>query len=124
MAVVALEQLWVHDAEDPSDYLRFYTSDRSDSSEIPGEVRRYAAGRLRTITRVGEAQNIGATLRLVSDTDLEQLKTWLGALLLVRDHRGRLMFGTYFKLAVVDYEDRSGYDVTVTFQQVTRSIEV
>lgn len=124
MAAVTLDRLWIHDGDDLSTYLRFYTTDRDDRRSVPGEVRRYASGRLRTVVRTGTSQTLPVTLRLVTDPELAVLESWLGRVVLVRDHRGRFMFASYFDMAVDDYEDRSGYDVKVTFGQVTRSVEV
>lgn len=125
MASVTLDRLWIHDADDLSSYVRFFTApDRGDDRTQAGEVRQYAAGRQRLITRTGRRKELPVTLRQVTDDDLETLEDWLGSLVMVRDHRGRLMFASYFSLGVTDMRDRSGFDVAVTFIEVTHSIEV
>lgn len=121
---VTLNQVWLHDAVDPENYLRFYTIDRADDRERGGAIRSYAGGRRRIITTPNRQQAIPATFRAVTSTQLDQLDDWAGELLMYRDHMGRLEFGTYFKLAIADYKDRSGYDVTITFETITYSIEV
>lgn len=122
MASVTLDRLWLHQADDLDTYLRFFTSDRGDERAVPGEVRVYAQGRRRIITRTGSAQTLTATLRQVTSAELDTLEDWRGDLLMLRDHRGRLVFGTFFDMAVTDYTDRSGYDVAITFQQVTTTL--
>lgn len=123
MPAIVLSQLWLHKADDLDTYLRFFTAaGRGDERAVPGEVRTYAQGRRRIITRTGSAQVLTATLRQVTDADLVTLEDWRGGLLMLRDHLGRLVWGSYFELAVTDYADRSGYDVALTFQQVTTTL--
>lgn len=124
MATVTLDRLWLHTASDLSTYRRFFTSGRSDDRSITGDVRTYANGRLRIVSRVGAKQQLGVTLEQVTDADLVTLESWRGVLLYLRDHRGRTLFGTYFSMKVDDYLDRSGYAVSVTFQQVTSTVAV
>lgn len=124
MAEVTLDRLWLHDADAPETYLRFFTTDRGDTRAVDGEIRTYANGRRRLVTRAGSARTLPVTLRQVSDADLDVLEEWRGRLVMVRDHRGRLFFGTYFSIDVTDYKDRSGYDVAVEVADVTHSIEV
>lgn len=124
MASVTLDRVWLHRAGELGTYLRFFSTDRTDQRNTSGDVRMYSGGRLRSVTRTGSRQQLGLTLRQVSDDALVTLEDWRGALLLLRDHRGRLLWGSYFALDVTDYQDRSGYDVSLTFLQVTHSAEV
>jgi len=124
MASVTLDRLWLHDSANFGTYFRFYTTGRSDERSVVGDVRRYASGRLRTVVRTGQANTFPVTLVQVTDVEFAQLEAWLGKVLMVRDHRGRLFFGSYFSLEVDDYPDRSGYDVSVTLAQVTDTYSV
>lgn len=122
MPSITLDRLWLHQADDLDTYLRFFSTGRGDERAVVGEVRVYAQGRRRIITRTGSAQVLTATLRQVTDADLSTLEDWRGVLLMLRDHLGRLVWGTFFDMAVTDYADRSGYDVALTFQQVTTTL--
>lgn len=123
MPAVTLDRLWLHKADDLDTYLRFFTGPgRDDTRGTAGEVRVYAQGRRRIITRTGSAQALTATLRQVTSAELTTLEGWRGDLLMLRDHRGRLLFGTFFDMAVTDYADRSGFDVALTFQQATTTL--
>jgi hypothetical protein len=121
MAQVTLDRLWLSDAADPADAVAFFTTGRSDSRDTAGDVRVYANGRLRVVTTGARQQTLGVTLRLVDPVALARLEGWRGRVLLLRDAWGRKLYGTYFRLTVDDYKDRSGHDVQLTFQQVSHS---
>lgn len=123
MAGITLDRLYLHRADDLATYLAFYTSGRGDQRSLDGEVRAYANGRNRIITRAGTARSLPVTVRQATDADLDTLEEWRGELLMLRDHRGRLVYGTYFTLAVADYKDRSGYDVSLEFVESTHDFE-
>jgi hypothetical protein len=120
---VTLDRVFLHDSDDLSSYVAFFSSDRADIRERDAEVRTYAGGRRRVITRVARRQELPVTLRLVDDASLDVLDGWLGHVLMLRDHLGRLVFGTYKALSVVDHKDGS-HDVSFSFEDVTVSIEV
>lgn len=124
MASVTLDRCWIHLFDDPATYLRFYTSDRTDDRALDGTVRHYAAGRRRIVLSARATRTIGLTLRQVTDIDLATLDEWRGERLLLRDHRGRLVTGTFFAMSVSDYSDLSGYDVAVVFEETPESISV
>lgn len=124
MATVTLDRVYLHLASSLATYLTFFTAGRSDQRSVQGGVRRYANGRLRSVVRTGTMQQLPLTLLKVTDANLVTLDSWQGTLLLLRDVRGRVLFGSYYSLNVDDYEDRSGYSVSLTFQQVTSTVEV
>jgi hypothetical protein len=124
MPAATLTQFWVHDNDDLSDYIVAYSRDRGDERGVGGEVRQYAAGRFRTVTREGVSRSIAAQLVNLTDTQVGWLEDRLGQVVMVRDHEGRKMFGSFFAMTVVDQRDRSGHDVTVQVRQITRAEEV
>jgi hypothetical protein len=121
MATVTLDRAWLSLAADPSVALAFFTTGRADQRAKPGEVRRYANGRLRTVTRAGSAQTLTLTARSLTPAQLAQLDSWRGTVVLFRDVWGRKMYGTFFAIAVADWPDRASHDVTLTLQQVSFS---
>jgi hypothetical protein len=124
LAVVDLERVWLHDAANLSSYLRLFSTRPDDGRTRRGEVRSYAGGRRRIITGPTRGGTIAVTLRDVDGVELDQLDAWTGELLMYRDQSGRLEFGTYFTMQVSEYKDQSGYDVAISFETVTHSIEV
>lgn len=92
---------------------------RSRSYKTDGAVQAFAGGRYRSIALEGVAGQQTFMLRDVSTADIETLKSWIGETVLVRDNRGRRMFGTYFD---VSYNDRmldGYYDVTLNVVEVS-----
>jgi hypothetical protein len=125
MATVSLDRLWLHDANNPTTFITCFTNGRAHDVDVDGQVRRYANGRLRAVSRAGRRQKLQTTARYVTNSELAQLEAWLGETLLCwRDVYGVLLFGSIFALNPVPYKDRTGWDVTFTFQEVTHSIEV
>lgn len=121
MASVVLDRAWLSLASDPSVTVSFFTSDREDSRASQGEVRRYANGRLRVVARAGSAQTLQVTARNLTAAQVSQIDAWRGRVVLFRDVWGRKLYGAFFTMAVADYTDRSGQDVSFALSQVTFS---
>lgn len=92
---------------------------RSRNYKTDGAVQGFAGGRFRSIALEGVAGQQTFMLRDVSAADIETLKSWIGETILVRDNRGRRMFGTYFEVGYNDRMDASYYDVTLNVSEVT-----
>lgn len=122
MAVLVLSKLWVNRL-DTGEAVSAYSQDRAEAHTSDGEVRGYAGGRQRSITREGEAGQFTFTLRRVPLADVETLRTWKGLTVQVRDNRGRKFFGVYFGVPIVkEYRDNLDlYDVTIELRTVTVS---
>jgi hypothetical protein len=123
MALLTPDRVFLHDANDLEVFERFWSADRAEDDSVRGEIQQAASGRLRTIVRVGEKKVMPVTLRDVTEDQLAWLRERKGALLLYRDHRGRFLFGSYFGVTPKEHKDGT-YDVPITFQQTTRTIEV
>lgn len=102
MASVALTELFLHDAVDPSDYVSLKHSDMQEETTAHGEKREYAGGRERLITRPGESGSYQVSTCPLGYDVIAELRARKGAVVMLRDTRGRLVYGTYFKLAVAD----------------------
>ena len=92
--------------------------------ETTGEIRTYAGGRRRLIKRPGLTRTIEVHIPRTTRTQRETLAAWQAQLLLYRDGRGRLMFGTYLDFPQEDQPGPGRSDVGFTFQEITHSIEV
>ena len=121
MAVVTLDRVFLSLAADHTSVVPAFSADRSEVLAAPGEIRRMANGRLRTVTRAGSARTLGVTLRLLTPAQVALLRSWPGRTVLFRDVWGRKMYGAFFGLDIKDYADRSGQDATFVLSEVTVS---
>lgn len=92
---------------------------RSRQYRTDGAVQAFAGGRYRSIALEGVSGQQTFMLRDVSDADIETLKSWIGETVLVRDNRGRRMFGTYYEVGYSDRMAEGYYDVTLTVTEVS-----
>ena len=92
---------------------------RSREYETTGSVEKFAGGRFRSISEEGLSGKQTFLLRDVSDADIETLKTWIGETVLVRDNRGRRMFGTFYKIGYPDRMEANYYDISLEVFEVT-----
>ncbi len=92
---------------------------RTRAKSQEGSVERFAGGRFRSISTEGVAGSQTFTLRDVSPADLATLEGWIGELVLVRDNRGRRMFGTYYQVNYADRPNENYYDVELNVLEVS-----
>lgn len=122
MATVTLANLWLNSAANPSDGRAFLLRALSEMPEVTGDVRRYANGRLRLITRAGESMSLQVTVRTFDGDGLDDLRARAGTRQCLRDQYGRKLYGVFLKptLAEVGGPNRP-VDVSFTFVEVTVS---
>lgn len=121
MASVTLDRLWIHDADDLSSYVRLhYTDEHVDPSKTV-DVRAYAGGRMRAITRPARRRQASWNVGLMSNDDRDTLEGWLGRMVMVRSPSGEKFFGVMGELPSEHVRKRGDWDVTVTVQLVTAS---
>lgn len=94
-----------------------------DTSIRPVQVRRYANGRVRAITRTGVKKQLSLNFELADRSDYDTLIDWIGQVVLWRDPRGRKVYGVY---DVIEGRELPGVDddvlnVDLTFLEVTVS---
>jgi hypothetical protein len=91
----------------------------------PGELRRYAGGRVRLVTSSGQSQSASDSFEHISRADREWLESFVGELMLRRDGRGRCFYGAFLDLNV---QEEQGWQelctVSLTFNEITRSFAV
>ena len=85
----------------------------------PGEVRTYAGGRLRLVTTAGVARTATLTLPECSRDQINWLQTYVGQTVLVRDDRGRKIWGTFLQPKVNENQYAQTGDVTVVINEIT-----
>lgn len=122
MASITLSELWLHNGADLADYVtsQGFASQSSDRS-ARGEVRTYAGGRQRIIRRAGTPDRITVTLPSVSRAVVTWLEDHAGQLCLLRDPRGRKIWGTFWTVSVSEKAGSALPDVSLELQSVTHS---
>lgn len=122
MASVALRTLWLNDAADLTDALSLPgMSSLSVASQAPGAVRRMANGRLRSVSRAGQARTVDATFDACTRAEIAWLDAHVGRIVLIRDDRGRKLFGIYYEVPVDEHQYDDQGDVNLTLTEVTFS---
>lgn len=123
MATVDLRTLWLNLASDPSQAASFpYMSALTWTKEQPGEVRRYANGRLRVVRRAGKPKSADVALPGCDRAQVDWLEEHVGRVVCVRDDRGRKVFGVYLAVAVTELSlPRGRADVSLSLAEVTYS---
>ncbi len=124
MASVELTEAWIHLGSDLSVFVSHPLREIRETSTSQTQVRTYAGGVQRLITGPARPQTFEVSLVRVPAAMVDVLRGWRGTLLLLRDVRGRTIWGAYQSLQIADWRGEDSHDVAFTFQTVTHSIEV
>jgi hypothetical protein len=125
MASLELTGVWLALLSDLDTQLHFTKVDLEPQGAVPGRYPTYAGGVVRLITRPGKRRSVPVTLRQVSREDRETLEVWQGQIMLYRDSRGRILYGSFLNLGGPDKRGSEGLaDLSFTFTAITHSIEV
>lgn len=96
----------------------------SDAPHSRVEARSYSAGRVRMITRPGQDRSLTVSVRRIDRATREQLEAWTGVLLLLRDGRGRKVYGFYATPAFAEQPGEPISAASLTFVQITHDESV
>ena len=119
-ASVTLSTVWINLASTLSNYQSFpLMSALEVDTNQPGEVRTYAGGRLRLVTTAGVARTATLTLPECSRDQINWLQSVVGQTVLVRDDRGRKIWGTFLSPKVSENQYNTTGDVTLTINEIT-----
>lgn len=112
--------LIINDASDASDN-QIFTIQSSVTRTVAqvGEVRRYAGGRYRPISRIGKQKSYTADLPSQGPVQVAWLEAHVGRVMCVRDWTGLKLFAIYFEVASSGVRGTYNCDVTLTLQGVT-----
>jgi len=120
MAILYLDKTWITNVATGDTVSGTRDSDDGDEFSVAARVQSYAGGRQRGITTEGVSGSWAPKLRGVTWADTEKLKAWLGQTVLIRDNRGRKMFGLISRLPRATWKEQLDlYDVEVAVQLVT-----
>ena len=118
MAVLTLSMLWINRLDNGA-AISAQSADRGRTHDQAGEVRTYAGGRQRAVTIAGERGQFTFRLAYVTLATVELLRSWVGADVQVRDHRGQRFVGVFFGVTIAEYKDPTSYDVAIVLHTVT-----
>ena len=125
MAEVALQGLYLAPLSDYTEQIVLNAGvTLSESGGPRGEVRIYAGGRLRRVTRAGRPKSTPVRIAYTDRATRETLESWEGVTLMLRDGRGRLIFGSFLPLAVEEVPGLPYCHLSFTFDALTHSVEV
>ena len=125
MVTVTLNELWLHDADDHADHVRVPYASMDVSEARQGEVRTYAGGRRRLITGPAKPRTASVTAQNIDRAIADEIVSRRGSVQMVRDGRGRVLFGTFFEVSLDETPGRKEMvSVGFTVHEVTRSVEV
>lgn len=114
MAEILLDELWIHDADNLATFVRVTLDRETEQPTVDGETRMYASGRMRAIVRPGRPGAHQLRCLQVERADVDQLRAWVGKLLLFREPRGRKFYGWYRALPITELPvDLADVDLTV-----------
>lgn len=107
MASVNFCELILNDAAELSDQMAFPTMNAwSVAIDTPGEVRQYANGTTRLISRAGTKRTARARLPLITRDQIAWLEAHARRMVLVRDGQGRAFYAAYLSPSF----DETGYN--------------
>lgn len=121
MAILLLTRMWVNlAATGEVDYVTaVHDPDDTDTRSVQGRIAQYAGGRQRGISQVGTATTWAFNLRMVTFADTEKLASWMSQTVLVRDNRGRKVWGIIRSVPRRPWKEQLDlYDVELTLEGV------
>jgi hypothetical protein len=99
---VYLERSILQLADDPTVAVVCGTSGRSDNFEQEGTFRSYANGATRLILGTATQRVLPITLRALSPTQVQTVRSMIGRTCLFRDTYGRRVWGSFLATATTD----------------------
>lgn len=119
-SIVTLTTVWINLAGDPTVSVSFSNmATLTVTKTIQGEIRRYANGRTRAVTRAGVTDSAEVNLPYCDRTQITWLEDNIGQLVCVRDNYGRKFFGIYLTVPVQEIRHTPNYgNVTLSLGEV------
>jgi hypothetical protein len=122
MTQITLSGVYLAPVSDLSDLLILNAGVKlTGASGVVGEFRRYAGGVTRLIQRTGGTKTATVTATRVSRTTREKLAGWVGVTLLLRDGRGRCIYGSFLSIDEGENPGPAYCDVSFAFNEITTS---
>lgn len=122
MTTLPLVHLWLNRMDTAEEFHAVSARDRPTGHSVDGSVRTYASGRRRAISTAGTKGEVSRTFVDITQTQKDQLITWLGTSVQMRDHRGNKWYGVFFTVAIGEDIRYDLYSATITLE-TTSTIE-
>lgn len=120
MVQLILNKTWITFATTGLSVTGYRDGDDGDSRGVAGRIATYSGGRQRAITTEGVFGEWTFTLRQVTVGDTEIMFARLGQTVLVRDNRGRKMYGVLLEAPRKPWKEAlDTYDVDIVLRLVT-----
>lgn len=120
MATLTLTKTFINLLTTDESVSGYRTGDDTDTADMQGRVATYAGGRQRGVIAEGVAGGWGFTLRGLTTAQTETLRLWLGQTVMVRDNRGRKLFGVLMSVPRAPWKEQLDlYDVEIGLRLVT-----
>jgi hypothetical protein len=125
MATLLLSKTWINLFTTGASVTAWRSGGDGDAQASAGEVHTYAGGRQRAITAEGAQATWSFTLVGMTVAATDTLRSWMGQTVVVRDNRGRRLFGVLFECPRTPWKEQlDTYDVEVTIRGVDATEEV
>lgn len=122
MTTLTLDTLAIAPVSDLSDVLLLGQDSETVDVSSPVEVRRYAGGRDRVVSRPGQTSQMAIVASYITRAEYRSLSDLVGVLVLVRDQRGRAIYGVIDSVsgseAVTDYVTASFTLTSATVSEI------
>lgn len=129
-ATSTFDNLFIHLASNLATYIEVGHLPVNEIKEADGAVIKFANGRLRAITGTGTKKTYEVTLPYLTRSTLTTLDSFLKVPILIKDGRGRILYGQFFEYQLAE-ELLPGtqpttpiQNVTFTVHELTMSVEV
>jgi hypothetical protein len=119
VTVLPLTQLWINRLDTGEAITAYTDRGRPQQFENDLDVRTYANGRRRAITRPGERGELGFEIVRVDLATVTKMREWKSITVQVRDHRGQKWFGVFKTVTPREFFEAALYAVAFTLETVT-----
>lgn len=119
---LSLDSLWIHDASNLEDSVELGYRGLNEKRSYEGSVALFANGRLRAITGPGKSKTYSVQLKFTPRATIDALEGYMNTPVMLRDQRGRRMYGQMFDLDIGE-DLLPGDQETVVVGSVTFSVE-
>lgn len=120
MASVALETVLLAAHGDLSAQVELDVESLTERDGVDGDVRSYANGRRRSVTTAARKRTVPIRFDIVADRALlEMVRSWQGRLILLRDPRGRKVWGVFYDLEIDENVAVDVASVSLTVTEVS-----
>lgn len=125
MPQLTIDRVFLHDAEDLTDFIALDAADLTGADAIVGGVGRRAGGRRRATATPGRDGQLDITFDLLTRDEADRLEARAGTVQVLRDPVGRVWWGVFWTTSRREIPGTNlDCTVTIPFQRTTGSPEV